>query len=54
MAGYVSKFMDSFVTTVTNLRTLFRNTASNDGVHYIVDGYGTVNWNAVESESNRS
>ena len=50
MAGYVSKFMDSYVTTVANLRTLFRDTASNGGEHYIVDGYGTVNWDAVESE----
>ena len=50
MAGYVSKFMDSYVTTVANLREIFRITASNGGEHYIVDGYGTVNWDAVESE----
>ena len=50
MAGYVSKFMDSYVTTVANLRTLFRDTASNGGVHQNANGYGTVDWIAVESE----
>ena len=50
MAGYVSKFMDSYIVTVEDLRTIFRNTASNGGVFDKSNGYGTVDFNAVENE----
>jgi len=50
MAGWVCKFMDSYVVTIANLRTLFRENASNGGVFNKTNGYGTVDFNAVQSK----
>lgn len=52
MAGYVSKFMDTYSPAVAELRTLFRDLASNSGIHFDADGYGTVDWVAVEAALN--
>lgn len=50
LAGYVSKFMSAYAPTISELRTIFRNTASNSGVHFDADGYGAVDYSAVEAE----
>ncbi len=49
MAGYVAKFMNTYVVTIAALRTLFRNTASNGGTWQKENGYGTVDFTAVEN-----
>jgi len=50
MSAYVGKFMTDYDVTISALRTILRNTASNNGVWNKNTGYGTVDFAAAEAE----